>query len=326
MASQNQLSRYGALSRVIPELSPAGRVFLVIDSDDTTVGPDNLGNDFPVDNKGVVRVYSIIQDAVNACDSRGDVVLVAPYYTQDFERADCWAAAGVQVIGMGSGDARPALRFDTAGATINIRADGIRVSNLMFMAGEDSIARAINLDTGFFGQRLDHCLFNKDSAADNFRVMVRVGAKESVIEDNHFIARDTGVASGRAISIVGGDPDQLVIRNNYIYGQYDTVSDTTDGAASIGVDTTNLADTNLSGVLIEKNLIVNTDTAVPSLLRLGAGGLTVRGLANENRFVTYDSATADTSKILGGGIRFTHNYIGMDSTEKLIGDSFVAAA
>ena len=222
MAGQSsQLSRYGSISRNIPDLSPSGRVFLVADSDDTTVGAANLGNIFPPDENGVVRVYTTIQAAVNACDSRGDVVLVAPYHTEDFTRADTWAVAGVQVIGMGRGDARPSLTYNAIGATVNLRANGIRVSNLMFLASFDSIDQAINMDTGFFGQQIDNCIFNWDAATDNFQTFIRLGAKESVIEDNRLIANDTlGAAVG--IQIVGGDPDNSIIRRNYIYGYFDS--------------------------------------------------------------------------------------------------------
>src|SRR3990167_6095661 len=104
MSTQNQLSRWGAISRTSPELAPGSKLFLVSDSDDTTVGPSNLGAEFPVDNDGVVRVYTTIQAAVNAAAAgRGDVVAVLPGYDQSLTAADSWATAGVQVIGFGNG-------------------------------------------------------------------------------------------------------------------------------------------------------------------------------------------------------------------------------
>jgi len=332
MASQNQLSRYGAISRSVPGgLHPAGRVFLVADSDDTTVGPFNLGNDFPVDGNGVVRVYSTIQAAVNACDSRGDVVWVSPYHTENFTRADSWNVAGVQVIGGGEGDARPALVYNDSGATVNLAASGIRVSNLMFMASTDSIGIALDLDTGFFGIKVDNCIFNTDAATDNFKTMVRVASKESVIENNQFLAQDT-VGAAFALKIVFGEPDNLVFRNNYIYGQFDSGADTVSASpAPIGVDTADTSDTNLSGLVIQNNTVINTDTASSLLMRLAGGTLFLRGLARDNYFVSYDSATADTSKFsfglaAGQGIRMINNYCGSadsDALEKRINDSFV---
>lgn len=306
---ENQLSRYGALSRVAPGVAPSARVFLVGDSDDTTYGIANLAAEFPPDRNGVTRVYSDIQTAVNACDTRGDVVLVAPYMTIDQEGVDTWDVAGVRVIGLGEGESRPTIRYDTGAASINLGANGVTIENFILLAGEDSIARALDLDTGFFGQRVRNCTFTSDSMTDDFRVMIRVGSKEAIIENNEFLARDTAGA-GRAISLLGGDPDFLQIRNNYFYGQFDTVGDTTNGAAVIATDTTDTNDTNLSGLLIENNKIVSTDTAAAVIVRLQGGTFTVRGLATNNQIVSYDSTAADTAQVLWGdtGILALNNF------------------
>lgn len=336
MASQNQLSRYGAFSRVVPEgvLAPGAKVFLVADSDDTSVGinPADLVSDYPVDADGVVRVYTTIQAAVNACaGGRGDVVLVLPNHVELLNRADSWNVAGVQIIGMGHGDQRAGVRYDTATAEVGLGANGVRVSNLNFLASVDSVARAVDMDSGFFGQKIDHCLFNIDAAGtDEFRVCIRAGARESFIEDNQFLMGDTAGA-GRAISLLGGNADHLMIRRNYIYGQYDTVGDTTDGAAPIAIDTTDTGDTNLSGLVIEGNTIVNTDTAASRMILLGGQTFFIRGIAKDNYFASYDSATADTTKFVTGlaagqGLRMVNNLIGSadSGTERLVNDSTVA--
>src|SRR3990167_8306087 len=102
---ESQHSRYGAISRVVPELAPGAKMFLVSDSDDTTVGPLNIGAEFPVDKDGVARVYTTIQAAVNAASAnRGDVVLVMPGYDHTLARTDSWATAGVSVIGLEEGN------------------------------------------------------------------------------------------------------------------------------------------------------------------------------------------------------------------------------
>lgn len=337
---QNQLSRYGAIGRNVPGLHPSGRVFLVSDSDDTTVGPANLGTEYGVDNKGVVRVYSTIQDAVNACDSRGDIVWVSPYHTENFTRVDCWDKPGVQIIGGGEGDARPALVYNDSSASVRLRANGVKVSNIMFQASTDSIGIAVRMDTGFFGQRLDNCVFNTDAATDNFTTMLYVSSKETVIERNQFLAQDTAGA-GSAIKLNFGEPDNLVIRDNYIYGQYDstnTAGDTKSPSGSVGpivVDTSDTNDTNLSGIVIERNTIINTDTAVSQMVRLGGGTLLIRGIMKDNYFASYDSATADSTKFVLGiaansGLRAVNNYVGSadsdPSFEVRVGDSVAALA
>jgi hypothetical protein len=329
---QNQLNRYGAISRLIPELAPSAKVFLVGDSDDTTYGIQNLAAEFPPDGDGVVRVYSTIQAAVNAATAnRGDVILVAPNHVENFTRADTWATAGVQIIGMGHGDQRPGLTYNDSGATVNLAGNGIRVSNLMFLASTDSIGIALDLDTGFYGQRVDNCMFTYDAATDNFKTMIRVASKESVIEDNRFIANDTAGAAF-AVKLLFGEPDHLLLRNNYIYGQYDSSADTVSvSPAPIGVDTTDTSDTNLSGLVIQNNTVINTDTASSLMMRVAGGTLFIRGMARDNYFASYDSATADTTKFAFGlaanqGVRMINNYLGSadtDALEKRINDSFV---
>lgn len=322
MASQNQLSRYGAFSRVVPDevLAPGSKLFLVADSDDTSIGiaPLELLNDYPVDQDGIVRVYTTIQAAVNACaGGRGDVVLVLPNHVELLNRADSWNVAGVQIIGMGHGDQRAGVRFDTVTSEIGLGANGVRVSNLNFLASQDSVTRGIDMDSGFFGQRIDHCLFNIDSGTDNFVAMIRAGAKESVIEDNQFITGDT-VGTVVGISLLGGDPDHLLIRNNYFYGQFDS--------GVIAVDTSDTNDTNLSGVVVDKNVIVSTDTATVagSIIRFTVGGYTQRGILTNNRIATYDCAAADTAQVEIGGLLFGDNRISRsDTTEKLIGQTAV---
>ena len=313
MAKQSQLDRYGAISRAIPELAPSAKVFLVGDSDDTTYGIQNLAAEYPPDGDGVVRVYSTIQAAVNAAAAnRGDVVLVAPNHVEDHQRADTWATAGVQIIGMGNGEQRAGLTYNAAGSTVHLRASGMRVSNLMFLASFDSQTAglaALNMDTGFYGQRVDHCMFTYDGALDDFRTHIRLGAKESVIEDNQLNATDT-VGCHRGIQIVGGDPDHSVIRRNYIYGNFDSIGGASDSSAdgNIALDTTNAGSTELNGLLIHDNILINVDSEA-RLINLGTG-VVVRGVAANNILAApLDTSSADTLNAVFAGLTAVNNHI-----------------
>src|SRR3990167_2289598 len=142
---ENQLSRYGAIVKQIPELAPGAKVFLVSDSDDTTVGPLNLGSEFPVDGDGVSRVYTTIQAAVNAASAgRGDVVLVLPGYDHTLGRADTWATAGVHVIGLGDGVSTPIVRYGAATDEVGVAANSVHIKNLVFLADAANVTRALD--------------------------------------------------------------------------------------------------------------------------------------------------------------------------------------
>lgn len=326
MASNSQLSRYGAISKAIPDLAPGAKVFFVSDSDDTTVGPLNLQDEFPTDEDGTPRVYTTIQAAVNAASAnRGDVVLVLPGYDHTLGRADSWATAGVHVIGLGTGNARPIVRYTATTDEVGIAANNVHVKNIRFLSAVDSCARAVDLDTGFSGAHIEECAFDFNANTNDFRTMLRVGQARSLIENNEFRAEDTAGA-GRAIEFNGGYADFTKVRGNFFYGQFDTVGDTTNVAGIIALPATHdSGDTVLSGLLLADNYICSTDTAAPNLLNMGSGACTVRGLCANNTIGTYDSSTADTTGFAGGGLKMVNNLIGTadSSTEKRIGDTIV---
>lgn len=323
MSSQNQLSRYGAISKSF-EMSPGAKLFLVSDSDDTTVGPANLAADFPVDKDGVVRVYTTIQAAVNAAAAgRGDVVAVLPGYDHTLGRADSWATAGVSVIGYGRGLNRPIIRYTATTDEVGIGANNIRVSNLRFLAAVDSCDRALDFDTGFSGGQLDNCIFDYNATGNDFQVMVRAGQDRMRITDNFFGTEADTYGSGRGISVKTA-ADYSVISGNRFVGAFDTVGDTTNGAAAIALDTTDIAKATLLGLFVQNNTIVSTDTAVGAAIRLNGGGVTFRGIVTDNRVCSYDSAGTDTVIVAIGGLGAGHNTLfRADTTEKIVGETAV---
>src|SRR3990167_819045 len=112
----------------------------------------------------------------------------------------------------------------------------------------------------------------------NFKTMLRVGQDNTVIENNQFRAEDTAGA-GKGISIWSG-VDYLTVKNNFFYGQFDTVGDTSNVAGAISVDVAHdSGDTIISGLNISGNKIVSTDTASGLLINLGNGAVSpIRGL------------------------------------------------
>ena len=315
---ENQLSRYGAISRLVPDLAPGAKMFLVCDSDDTTVGQANLGAEFPVDKDGIARVYTTIQAACNAASAnRGDVVLVMPGYDHTLARTDSWATAGVSVIGLGEGINRPILRYGATTDEVGLKGNNIRVKNIRFLADADSVARALDLDSGYSGGIVQNCVFDFDTNTSNFATMVRTAQKYSIIEDNQFIAEDTA-GCGKGVELLGGYADHVKIRRNYFYGQFDTVGDTTNNAAAIAIALVHdSGDTVLSDIEISENTIVSTDTASANLIVLTSTALSpIRGIVRDNKLVSYDTATADTAQVTFGTVLpLNNNFISADSDD-----------
>ena len=308
----NQLSRYGAMSRGLPYLAPNAKLFLVADSDDTTSGAVNVANTFPPDNEGVVRVYTTPQAAINAAaGGRGDVVGILPGYDHSLARADTWATAGVKVIGFGQGGDRPKIRFTVATDRIGVAANNNTIENIEFIADADSVATGIRLDTGFSGHVIRGNKFNWNAALDNFVTTIDVGTPNTLIENNEFFTEDT-LGGGAAILLKGGKPDNTVIRNNDFDGYWDTNGDTTNGGGAIGVtmnhDSVSAADTVLIGLRVVNNRITDRDTGASVLINLANGATTVKGSLFGNQLIAFDTAAADSDLIAWGSALGVQNW------------------
>jgi hypothetical protein len=226
-----------------------------------------------------------------------------PGYDHTLSRADSWATSNINVVGLGQGMSRPIIRYETKTDEVGVAANNVLIENIRFLADADSVARALDLDTCYSGHVIRKCVFDYDSNQRDFRVMIRVGSGRTVIEENEFWAEDTAGA-GHGVFILGGYPDFLKIRNNFFYGQFDTVGDTSGnhgGAISCdsGYDS---GDTTLSGLEIANNTIVSTDTAAACMINLGAAGVSIRGMVRDNRICGYDTAGADSDYTVLGDV------------------------
>lgn len=317
MSQQNQLSRYGAISKVVDGLAPGAKLFLVSDSDDTTVGPLNLGADFPVDNDGVARVYTTIQAAVNAASAgRGDVVAVLPGYDHTLGRADSWATAGVKILGIGEGLNRPTVRFGAATDEVGVAANSVTIENLRFLAAATGVTRGLDLDTGFSGAVVRNNVFDFNATGNDFITAVRDGQARTTIEGNQFLAEDT---TGASVGLLLRAGSYKSVKDNYFYGQFDSAAVATN-AGAIATDTAGAA---ISGLHITHNTIVSTDTAAALLINIDAG-LTHRGIVADNRLASYDTATTDTAQVVYGTALTVQNWFidaDSDTPEELLGQT-----
>lgn len=166
MARPNQLSRWGAIAKALPAVSPQGKVFFVALSTNAFYG--DLLNEFPPDSDGVVRVYSSIGNALAACvANRGDVVVAMPGHAETVTAADgvpfTSTAVGVTIIGLGNGALRPTITFTTStAASFDVDQANVTIQNIVFTCGIDAqlaMANVTAADVTF----LD-CEFNTNSA------------------------------------------------------------------------------------------------------------------------------------------------------------------
>lgn len=98
-------------------------------------------------DNGGSSIYNTIADAISqASPSVGDVIYVAEGYTETLSSAAALALskAGVAVIGLGVGDARPKLTFATStAATMTISADNVQFVNFVLVTNIDALVNAL---------------------------------------------------------------------------------------------------------------------------------------------------------------------------------------
>lgn len=159
----------GVTIRGIPVVQThPGKVFYVSNSSVTVEG--GVGG---LDgNPGTYqRPMRTIDYAIGKCVAgRGDIIMVMPGHAETISSATAinLDVAGIAIIGLGVGTARPTLTFDTANtATIPVTANNISIQNFIFVANFLGIASAFTLNAAA-DFTLSNCEFRDTSAILNF--------------------------------------------------------------------------------------------------------------------------------------------------------------
>src|SRR5690606_12677871 len=119
-----------------------------------------------------------IDYAVGRClAGRGDLILVMPGHAETISSSSILTldVAGVAILGLGVGSARPTLTYTAAAATINVTAANITVSNILHVANFADVATAYTNNAGpeFC---IDNCEFRDASSILNFVAVVTTTA------------------------------------------------------------------------------------------------------------------------------------------------------
>lgn len=226
MQNGNQLSRYGAISKISgfgQVVSPAAKVFFV--GNTTLASFQDFLDDFGPDVQGGNRVFSTLASALadsNVVAARGDVIYVLPGHAETLTAAAAVAISksGVSIIGLGNGAARPTFTFTTVvGASFDISAANVLVQNVRFVCGIDN-QTAINNVTGA-DVTFDNCewIISNGTLGAAICILTAATADRLKVINSRFTGPAVNAGTTCAACIQHESGVDYVIENNYFTGK-----------------------------------------------------------------------------------------------------------
>ena len=286
--SYNLNSEYGQVIGQFPFIG-TGKIFIVGDS--STANLNMLEQMFGADFDGKLRLYSTIDAAVGECTaSAGDTIYVMPGHTETIASATSLVldVAGVQVIGIGEGTARPVLDYTATASSLEMDAANTRISNLILRANVSAVVVGVNVDAA--NCKIDNCRFEFNATGDDFVTMIDIdGVNGAELIDNELVAEDT---AGCDEAIRLDDCDDVKIVGNLIYGDFTDGAIIGEGAAG-------------KNLLIKGNDIYNSDTTAGFVIDLNVA---FTGIMAHNNCGTL-FATAPETALDPGSMLCIENYV-----------------
>lgn len=282
-----------------------GQVFWV--SNATPTLPGQVGGSDG--NPGTFNApFSTLDYAIGRCTAgRGDIIFIKPGHAETITSATTIVAdvAGVAIIGLGVGSARPTFTYTTANtATIPVSAANISIINCLFVGNFLSIASAITVGAAPYFT-CDKCEFKDTSAILGFlsaiTTTVTVNADFLTVSGCR-IKSDATTKSTAPIVVLGTMTGLTLIDNRVVQTvAQNNVSQFLSHAALVMTD-----------ALVARNTVhcVNTDTATGAVL-VSTTATTGSGIIKDNVVRALDIAAAIL--VTAGAVQyglFNNLYIG----------------
>lgn len=216
MSNFNGGFRNGVSIRGVPlAVTHPGKVFWV--SNNTTL---DLGEKSGSDSGdgSFKSPYATISYASTQCRAnKGDVIFVKPGHVETVSAAGgvTLAVAGVAVVGLGKGAARPKINITATAGTVAISAASVTMHNIVITGGIDAIASAVIISAADV-QLVDIEL--RDVTGQMTKGVLTTAAANRLLIDGFVYDGDTAVGCNAAISLVGGD--KIKIRNVDLVGNF----------------------------------------------------------------------------------------------------------
>ena len=265
---------------------------------------DMIQQIFVNDPDGTSRFFATIDAAVNACTAgAGDVILVAKGHTETISNATSinLDIAGITIIGLGAGNDRPVITFDTATTTtIPVSAANITVKNMILTANFADIVSVFTLTTAK-NFRLEGCYIKATATNMNFLYVVDTNATTAdtdglTIVNCKWIEPD--LATKSMVKMDGTNAD-ITIANNFV--QLGVLN---NNAILVAIATGKII-TNAQ-IIGNRCFRLNTDSATGALL-VTTDGSTNSGII-ANNFVQHADTAAELLVTASSGFGTFLNY------------------
>lgn len=223
MLNGNQLSRYGAVSKVLPLMAPNAKVFFV--GATTLPSYQDFSDDFQPDVQGGTRVFSSLVTALadsNVVAARGDVLLLLPGHTETITGAAgvSISKSGLSIIGLGVGAARPTFTFTTAvAASFDISGANTLIRNIRFVCGIDNQTAMNNVTSS--DVIFDSCewIISNGTVGAAIGILTAATADRLQVINSRFTGPATNAGTTCAACIQHEAGVDYVIQNNYFTGK-----------------------------------------------------------------------------------------------------------
>lgn len=179
------------------------------------------------------RPYATLQYALNQCTAnKGDIVIIKPGYTQTIANATglLFNKAGVAIIGLGAGSARPTFTFTTATtANIPVTAANMSIQNCLFVCNFAAVVSAFtatgtSTPTDF---NIESCEFRDKSSSLNLLSLFTGNATANSCDGLRVVncrISSLGTTAATTAIILGATADRVTIVGNY--GNWAVLNDT----------------------------------------------------------------------------------------------------
>lgn len=215
------------------------------------------------DGLSTARPLATLDGAVGKCTANsGDIIVALPGHTETVTAAGGLDldVAGITLIGIGTGSARPTINFTTATtADMDVDAANITMINFLFTGGIDALAGPIDVNAADFA--LLDCEY-RDVTGQATDVIIADANADRLLIDGYFHNGAAAAGANSAIALIG--MDNPVIKNFKIVGNF--------AVSAIDMRTTAVVDHDIhSGYIWTKNAadICIKDTVTGSTGKIG---------------------------------------------------------